>query len=175
MKSIFLGLIAIAGLVLWSGCTKKPPPPPPIVQAPVEPEEADTPPPAPSGDDAALRRQAIQGRITATFKTIYFDYDQSALSTEGKATCDAIGQLMKDVPEITARVEGNADDRGTNEYNLALGDHRAKAIQAYLVSYGITAARLPVISYGEEKPAIDGHEESAWSKNRRVDFTPNFQ
>ena len=81
---------------------------------------------------------------------------------------------MKEVPEITARIEGNADERGTNEYNLALGERRAKTVQAYLISYGIAASRLSVISYGEEKPAVDGHDEAAWAKNRRDDFTPAF-
>ena len=116
----------------------------------------------------------LQQRVTETFKTIYFDYDKSALTSKGKAVCDGIGQLMKEVPSLTTRIEGNADERGTNEYNLALGDHRAKAVQSYLVSYGIDASRLSVISYGEEKPAVDGHDESAWSKNRRDDFNPSF-
>ena len=116
----------------------------------------------------------LQQRVAEAFKTVYFDYDKSSLTAEGKAICDGIGQLMKEVPSISVRIEGNADERGTNEYNLALGDHRAKAVESYLVSYGVAASRLSVISYGEEKPAADGHDESAWAKNRRDDFTPSF-
>jgi peptidoglycan-associated lipoprotein len=81
---------------------------------------------------------------------------------------------MKEVPEITARVEGHADERGTNEYNLALGERRAKTVQDYLANLGVKAGRLNLISYGEEKPAVDGHDESAFSKNRRVEFTTTF-
>lgn len=113
-------------------------------------------------------------RISETFKAVYFDYDQSTLTAEGRATCDAIGALMKEVPEITTRIEGNADERGTNEYNLALGDRRAKAVQDYLANYGVAATRLSTISYGEEKPAVDGHDEASWGKNRRDDFVPSF-
>ena len=132
------------------------------------------PPSAPEVDTAALNHERIQSRVTEAFKTIYFEYDQSALTADAKNACDVIGQLMKDVPSITVRIEGHADERGTNEYNLALGERRANSIQAYLTSYGIEASRFSVISYGEEKPAVDGHDEAAWSKNRRVEFTPAF-
>ena len=170
---IFLGALSF---ILFSGCAKKPapvaePPPPPV--EPVVTPKMD----APKVDDAALRRQRIQAKIAEVFKTIYFTYDQSFLTDEGKATCEAIGQLMKEALDITVRLEGHADDRGTNEYNLALGESRAKAVQAYLVSYGIAAPRFSVISYGEEKPAVDGpagQDEGSWAKNRRVEFTTTF-
>ena len=170
MKLKLLLAVGLAGLV-FMGCPKKPPvvpPPPPPAPVVVEP------PPPPPPDTAGQGHRMLQQRVTETFKTVYFDYDKSSLTSEGKAICDGIGQLMKEVPSISVRIEGNADERGTNEYNLALGDHRAKAVQSYLASYGVAASRLSVISYGEEKPAADGHDESAWAKNRRDDFTPSF-
>jgi peptidoglycan-associated lipoprotein len=167
-------ILGITGIALLSGCAKKPPPPPPEPTPPKVEAPPPPPPPPPQVDEAALRRQRIQARINETFKPVYFAYDQSTLTAEARATCDGIASLMKEVPEITARIEGNADERGTNEYNLALGERRAGAVQAYLTSYGIAASRLSTISYGEEKPAVDGHDESAWSKNRRDDFTPSF-
>jgi len=173
MKIIQGILLGVVSAVLLSSCAKKPVP----VVEPVPPKIEATPPPiveAPKVDEAALRRQRIQAKISEIFKTIYFTYDQSFLTDDGKATCEAIGQLMKEALDITVRLEGHADERGTNEYNLALGEHRAQAIQAYLASYGVAAARLSVISYGEEKPAVEGQDEASWAKNRRVEFTTTF-
>ena len=81
---------------------------------------------------------------------------------------------MKEAPELTVRIEGHADERGTNEYNLALGERRAQAVQQYLGSYGVDAGRISVLSYGEEKPAVEGGDDMSWSKNRRAEFTPAF-
>jgi len=173
MKFKFGASLALASIVLFA-CSKKPPVVPP--PEPPAPKVVETPEPLPSlaPDTLGQGRHRLQTRIAATFKTIYFDYDKSALPPEGQSICEAIGQLMKEVPSLTVRIEGNADERGTNEYNLALGDRRAKAVQAYLTSYGIASSRLSELSFGEEKPAVDGHDEAAWSKNRRVDFSPSF-
>ena len=167
--------LGLALAVIVAGCAKKPPPTPPPEPAPPKVEAPAPPAPvAPREDKEAMRRQRIQARIAETFKPIYFEYDQSSLSAEGKSVCEGIGQLMKEVAEITARIEGHADERGTNEYNLALGERRAKAVQDYLASYGVPGSRLSVISYGEEKPAVEGHDEAAFAKNRRVEFTSTF-
>jgi peptidoglycan-associated lipoprotein len=172
MNAKHLMLVAM-GAALFFGCSKKPPPPAP--PEPPPPVIQETPPPPPAQvDEDALRRQRIQARIAETFKTIYFDYDASTLRAEGRATCQAIGALMKEVPEISARLEGHADDRGTNEYNLALGERRAKSVMDYLSSYGVKASQLSVISYGEEKAAAMGQDENSWAQNRRVEFTTSF-
>lgn len=175
MNSKLLTLLGLGALVATIGCSK-PKPPPPVEPPP--PVMDETPPPRqpepPRVDEDALRRQRIQARIAEVFKPIYFAYDQSTLSPEGQSTLQEIGKLMKEVPEITARVEGHADERGTNEYNLALGERRAMAVQDYLGSYGVQKSRLQTISYGEEKPAVMGADESTWSKNRRVEFTTTF-
>ncbi|HLP42758.1 MAG TPA: peptidoglycan-associated lipoprotein Pal [Fibrobacteria bacterium] len=175
MKSKYLALVGLVGLVAI-GCSKKPKPepvepPPPRVEAPPPPPPQ---PETPRVDEEALRRQRIQARIAEVFKPVYFAYDQSTLSAEGRATLQEIGKLMKEVPEISARIEGHADERGTNEYNLALGERRSITVQDYLVSFGVSKAKLQTISYGEEKPAQVGTDESAWSKNRRVEFTTTF-
>jgi len=174
MNAKYVALVGLGALLLL-GCAKKPPvtpaePPPPQMEQ-LEPPAA---PSAPRADEEALRRQRLQARIAETFKPIYFAYDQSTLSAEGKATAQAIGELMKEVPEITARIEGHADERGTNEYNLSLGEKRAKSIQDYLSSYGVKSGRLTLLSYGEEKAAVEGQDESSWAKNRRVEFTTSF-
>lgn len=171
-----LALVAAVGTAFLVGCSKKPPPPPPPEPAPPRVEApAPTPPPAaPKVDEAAERRARIQARIGEVFKPIYFSFDQSTLTEQGKATAEAIAQLLQEAPEMTLRIEGHADEQGTNEYNLALGERRAQAVQQYLTSYGIDASRISVLSYGEEKPAADGKDESAWSLNRRAEFAPSF-
>ena len=173
-RSTLAAMIGLGALALVN-CTKKPKPTPP--PEPPPPTMTETPPPPreePKVDEEALRRQRIQARIAEVFKPVYFSYDQSTLSAEGQSTLQEIGKLMKEVPEITARVEGHADERGTNDYNMALGERRSKAVNDYLTSYGIQGSRLSTISYGEEKPAMEGHDESSWSKNRRAEFTTTF-
>lgn len=173
-RSTLAGLIGLGALALI-GCPKPPPPMPKAEPTPPKMEEPPAPKvEAPKVDEEALRRQRVQARIAEVFKPIYFAYDQSTLSAEGQSTLQEIGKLMKEVPEITARVEGHADERGTNDYNLALGERRSKTVNDYLASYGIQASRLSTISYGEEKPAMEGHDESAYAKNRRVEFTTTF-
>ncbi|MCD6024497.1 MAG: pal [Fibrobacteria bacterium] len=177
----------LAGLsgaaLMMAACTKAPPPPPPeppppAFEEPVAPPISAAPVPVPpvpvTVDTMPAYRARIQGRIGEVFRTIYFAFDQSSLTEEGKATAEAIGQLMKEAPGITVRIEGHADERGTNEYNLALGERRAQAVQQYLTSYGVEAGRISVLSYGEEKPSVEGGDESSWSKNRRAEFAPSF-
>ena len=169
-------LTVLTGMALLAGCAKKPepvrpePPAPKMAEKPIPSKPMETP----KVDEEALRRQRIQARIAEVFKPVYFAYDQSTLSAEGQSTLQEIGKLMKEVPEITARLEGHADERGSNDYNLALGERRAKTVNEYLTSFGIQANKLSTISYGEEKPASEGHDEAAFSKNRRVEFTTTF-
>jgi peptidoglycan-associated lipoprotein len=174
-----LALVAVLGTAFIAGCAKKPPPPPPPEPAPPRVEAPVTPAPAPvveapKVDETAERRARIQARMAEVFKPVYFAFDQSTLTEQGKSTSEAIAQLLQEAPEMTLRIEGHADEQGTNEYNLALGERRAQAVQQYLVSYGIDAGRISVLSYGEEKPAAEGKDESAWSLNRRADFVPAF-
>ena len=109
---------------------------------------------------------------SAIFKanTIYFDFDSSVVKTSEKANATAVADYLKSHAAQAVRVEGNCDERGTEEYNRALGDRRAQAIRETLVSLGIDATRVDTISYGKDRPAEQGHDDSAWKKNRRGDF-----
>jgi peptidoglycan-associated lipoprotein len=101
---------------------------------------------------------------------IYFDFDEFQLRGDAQSTLKSNAQLMRDNPSWQVQIEGNCDERGSDEYNLALGKKRAEAAKSYLVDLGIDATRIATISYGEENPAVQGHDEMAWSKNRRDDF-----
>ena len=112
-----------------------------------------------SGDEAALR----------SMTTFYFEFDSSDLKPEAMRALDVHG---RDLQQNGARVvlEGHTDERGTREYNMALGERRAKAVQRYLVLQGVSPAQLELVSYGEERPAALGHSESSWAQNRRVEL-----
>jgi peptidoglycan-associated lipoprotein len=101
---------------------------------------------------------------------VYFDFDKTTLSTDAQSTLARNAEWLRANPQVRVQVEGNADERGTEEYNLALGERRAESVKGYLTSLGIESNRLNTLSYGEERPADPGHSESAWSKNRRAEF-----
>jgi peptidoglycan-associated lipoprotein len=119
----------------------------------------------------AARPTTVAPAGTQVMDTIYFEFDQATLSDLAKDTLVRNAEWLRSNPNARVQVEGNADERGTPEYNLALGERRAAAVKSYLASLGIDGNRLPTISYGEERPADSGHGEDAWTKNRRVDFT----
>lgn len=106
----------------------------------------------------------------ATLKTIYFDYDKSNIRPEYQPVLENISKWLAKNAEQQLLIEGHCDERGTDEYNLALGERRALAVRRYLVALGVLSDRLHTISYGEEKPAVSGSDEAAWSKNRRAEF-----
>jgi len=99
--------------------------------------------------------------------TVYFGYDQSILTAEGQATLDRQAAFLKVNPTIRIVIEGHCDERGTREYNLALGDRRASAARDYLVAKGVNASRLTTISYGKERPAVGGSNDTSYALNRR--------
>lgn len=101
---------------------------------------------------------------------IYFDFDKSDLKPEAQAILKKKADWLRELPAYSLRIEGNCDERGTSEYNLALGERRANAAKKFLVALGIAEARIATISYGEERPVDPGHNEEAWSKNRRDEF-----
>ena len=103
-------------------------------------------------------------------ETIYFDFDKSAIKNSEHAKLDSVASYLKSHPEAALKVEGNCDERGTEEYNRSLGERRALAAREYLVGQGVDPSRVDTISYGEDKPADTGHDEAAWSKNRRDEF-----
>lgn len=101
---------------------------------------------------------------------IYFGLDSFELDAQAQSIVTHYAKYLKSKPSVMAVLEGNTDERGSNEYNMALGERRAKAVRDAFVFAGVPSTRLKVVSFGEEKPAMDGHDESAWAKNRRVDM-----
>ncbi|WP_083517932.1 peptidoglycan-associated lipoprotein Pal [Desulfomicrobium orale] len=114
-----------------------------------------------------MQRQAIE-KISAD--RIYFAFDSNELSQESRQILTEKVELLKANPSLNLLIEGHCDERGTNEYNLALGERRARAAYEFLVLMGISSSRLSIISYGEEYPAVQGGNEAAWAKNRRDEF-----
>ena len=104
-------------------------------------------------------------------ESIYFDFDKSFIKLEYRAVLQTKAEFLKDYPNAHIRIEGNCDERGTNEYNLALGERRANSAAKFLVSLGIPSERIEAISYGEERPLASGQGGGAWAQNRRDDFT----
>lgn len=114
------------------------------------------------------------GNLNATslssLSAIYFAFDDYSLSSSAEDTLRGIADAMSASTSGTLQIEGHCDERGSIEYNLALGQRRAESVKTYLVQLGVSGDRIQTISYGEEKPASDGHDESAWSQNRRAEF-----
>ena len=113
-------------------------------------------------------KQTPADKLIAVGDRVLFDYDSSELSAEAKLTLDKQSRFLRVNSDLTFTIEGHCDERGTREYNLALGEKRATAVRDYLVIEGISPDRIRVISYGKEKPAVVGSNDMAWSKNRRA-------
>lgn len=134
------------------------------------------------GDPSAISDRDIgfdaqgsdSGKIDG-LNTIYFEYDKAALSSDSKEKLSQNAEWIKNNPTVTVQIEGHTDERGSVEYNLALGERRAKSVQGYLRNLGIDSKRLSIMSYGEEKPKANGADESAYSQNRRANFVPIAQ
>ena len=107
-------------------------------------------------------------KLAQVGNTVYFGFDSSELAGEAQATLDRQAAFLNVNPTIVVIIEGHADERGTREYNLALGDRRAVAVRDYLLAKGLNAARVRTVSYGKERPAVSGSNEESWAKNRRA-------
>ncbi len=176
-------VILCCGALLVGGCAKKElvkgEEAPAAAPAPTE-QAAPAPAPAKPVKEEKVQEQAVKEAPAPTkevapvqpleLSTIYFDFDSFVLTAPSRTTLTQNAEAMQNNKSITVRIEGNCDERGSDEYNLALGEKRAKAAMNYLVTLGIPADRLSIISYGKEKPVDPGHDEAAWAKNRRDDF-----
>ena len=121
-----------------------------------------------SGSSAvAVEPGTIQDFIVNVGDRVFFDFDKSTLTAKAQETLDKQAAWLSRVPSATILIEGHCDERGTREYNLALGERRATAVKDYLISKGVAASRIKTISYGKERPAVLGSNEWAWSQNRR--------
>jgi peptidoglycan-associated lipoprotein len=122
-------------------------------------------------DQDGMMAGTVEGsRTSSGFLPVYFDFDKSVIRQDQVERLVANGAILKSDDFLKIQIEGNCDERGTNEYNMALGERRAMSAKKYLVNLGIDAARLNTISYGEERPVNFGHDELSWSQNRRDDF-----
>jgi peptidoglycan-associated lipoprotein len=193
MRIFFTAVILVGSLALL-GCPKRPevvqappaPAGPPVVVAPAPPpppppppprvtEVPVTPPPAPAPAPPAPPPPAPP-KVQVTLKDVFFNFDKSdigfnkAFKDDQKPAINADVAALKANPNLKITVEGHCDARGTAEYNLALGERRAKAVKDFLVGAGIAADRIAVISYGKERPFVLGNDENAWKWNRRGHF-----
>jgi peptidoglycan-associated lipoprotein len=168
----FRALLAalLIGGALVAGCAKKPVATP--TPAPTPPEApAPTPPPTPAPTPPAeTPPPPVPGTHTEDYAPVFFDYDSYGLRDDARAALDGNAKLMRDNPKVMLTVEGHCDERGTVEYNQALGEKRAQAARDYLVAAGIDGSRLSIISYGKERPFATGSDEASWQQNRRAHF-----
>jgi peptidoglycan-associated lipoprotein len=151
---------------LLAACASAPPPQPTPQPAPVA---APAPPPAPAPVQEA---PPAETRPTIAAVSIYFDFDSSTISDAARSTLDSFYDAARSSPDARVRIEGNCDERGTAEYNLALGQRRADAAKKYLMNLGMDGSRIRTVSNGKEKPRAQGHDEDAWRENRRDDLLP---
>jgi len=124
-------------------------------------------------ESAGIQPGSQEDLIDKVGDRVFFDFDKYDLKPEGRSSVEALAAWLNSFPAVTLTLEGHADERGTREYNLALGERRANAVKDYLIALGINAGRLTTISYGEERPAVPGSYEEAWAQNRRSQFVVN--
>jgi peptidoglycan-associated lipoprotein len=162
-------LVALLAIVLAAGaCSRKKPPTTEIRTDTGADTAAVRPTEPPRAEDTRMARLEEARSIIA--EKIFFDFNKSDIKPEYREVLARKADVLNEFPEIAIRIEGNCDERGTVEYNLALGERRANAAKEYLTNAGIDPDRIATISYGEERPAVDGHDEEAWAQNRRDDF-----
>ncbi len=145
---------------------------PPPTTAPAPTPTAPAPAPAqPSGESAAAAAARITAAVLDEMKTmVHFDFDQADIRADDRGLLDRKAAILSANSGLRIRISGHADDRGSDEYNLALGNRRAGAVKTYLANKGIDGTRLEVVSYGEEHPLAAGEDEASWAQNRRAEF-----
>jgi peptidoglycan-associated lipoprotein len=179
-------LLAVCLLLFVSACGKKPPAPPPaatppatkpepavVTKPPPPPEPPKEVPPAPrelSEEERFARMSLDELNNSKPLDDVFFEYDKSDLSEQARASLQKNGTWLKRWTSTRITIEGHADSRGTNEYNLALGERRSTAVRDYLVTLGLPVARISIVSKGEEEPTCREEAESCWSQNRRAHF-----
>lgn len=139
--------------------------------APMPEEVIPEPVPAPQVEEMPVTREAEMPSVEKGLADAYFDYDKHNIRDDARAVLENNARWLKNNPNVRVKIEGHCDERGTNEYNLALGERRAQSTKRFLTALGIDAGRLSTISYGEERPACMEHSEGCYAKNRRAHFT----
>lgn len=186
-RRIFVAVLAV-GLTL-SACSSEPPPPPPP-PAPTGPsqeeldqmradsiaavraaaEEARREEEARVAREEEVRQRAVDDARETLTAMVFFEYDMSRITPEAEQILRQKVGVLRASPNVYMRMEGHADERGSNEYNLALGSRRAESVIALITGFGINVTRFETVSYGEERPLVNRSDEAAWSQNRRVEF-----
>ncbi len=181
-RVLALSVLALAAI---SACKKKPetavtpatPTPTPTCDqrcrdsiAAFEKRRADSIAAAAAAAEAAAKEAALRATRATLAAAVYFEYDSDELSGDARSTLDAKLPILRANPGLRLRIAGNTDERGSDEYNLALGQRRAAAVKRYLSDQGIDGDRMDIISYGEERPAVTESNEEAWRMNRRAEF-----
>lgn len=180
----FVAPVLVTTLIV-AACRKEPPPPP----APTGPTEAELAQrradsiaaaerarreaEARAAEEARLRAErerAIAAARATLEEMVFFDYDRSEIRPDAAAVLRRKADVLRASPSVQLRIEGHADERGSTEYNLALGNRRAEAVRQFLVGFGLAESRFSIVSYGEERPLDRGSNEAAWARNRRAQF-----
>jgi peptidoglycan-associated lipoprotein len=172
MKTRMLNICIPLALVLAGGCA---------TQSKNDAGDASSPsgaasPSARSASQSGAPSSGVRGSVARdaagrpTSRSVYYDFDKSSLTAADRKLVEAHAQFLREHPDVKVRVEGNADERGSKEYNLALGQRRAETVTKAMELLGVSDKRVEAVSYGEEKPKASGHDEQAWAQNRRSDI-----
>ena len=170
MRKPIIGIVACALILTLSamGCSSTAPgteiDTPPVT-------DVDTPPPPPPPTDVVIPPPPVE----IVLASVYFEFDQHKLDADARGLLSANARVMNDNETVMVLIEGHCDERGSEEYNLALGEKRANSVKDYLVDLGVDVSRIQTLSFGEERPAIEGSSESSWSLNRRAAFVRTDQ
>src|SRR4030095_15481306 len=172
--------LSVIGLVALGACKKKPEVAPAPAEQPAPAPQPDPPPPAPTqptwvaacvrARNNAAKAEAIRAATAALTTTIYFELDRSDITDDSRAKLDAKVPVLSQNTRARIRIAGHTDSRGSDEYNLALGQRRAAAAKRYLTDRGIDGSRIEIVSFGEERPTCTDEAEGCWSRNRRDEF-----
>lgn len=183
-------VLPVLVLSIFAACSQDPPPPPEpqgptaaeleqmrqdSIQAAREAAEARARAEAEArrraeAEAAAARERAIAAAREVLGQTVYFDFDESEITPASEQMLRDKVEILRNSSSLRVRIEGHADERGSTEYNLALGTRRAEAVRQFMTSFGLDASRFSITSYGEERPAAQGSNEEAWAQNRRAEF-----
>lgn len=173
LRSYFISCLFLSLLLTFGGCAKKIVPEVEDSPAPAVTDTAVNPPVVTRSENIPVAPSSVEAIISLNdvkLKTIFFDYESYALTKKAQQLLQTNARLLMDNPAVNFIIEGHCDERGSDDYNLALGAQRALTTKNYLVELGVNPERLAVISYGEEHPVSTGHDETAWAQNRRIEF-----
>src|SRR5579863_2859040 len=161
--------LVIAALALAGACASHPKPPPgPPGPPPPPPPETQTPAPPEGAVQGQPLPGSVQDFVVNVGDRVYFDLDKYDIRADAAPVLSAQASWLARYPDVTVRIEGGCDERGTREYNFALGARRAEAVRQFLIDHGVVSGRITTISYGKEQPIDPGHDEAAWAKNRNA-------